>query len=103
MPSSWALVIGPEFVLQVANGHLADRQAGAIIGQTLGCEQIVGSSLVNALKVYRLPWRFVQVLIQSLPATGASGSPGRSTGSSSGWRSSATSPTRGGRHSSESL
>lgn len=63
MPSSSILVVSPTFVGQVANGQLTDRQASAIISQTLGVVEVIDSALVNALDVYCLPWRIVQVPI----------------------------------------
>lgn len=45
MPSSTALVVSPEFVGQVANGRLTDRQASAIISQALGAAEVVDSTL----------------------------------------------------------
>ena len=63
MPSSSILVVSPEFVGQVANGRLSDRQASAIISQVLGVIEVVDSTLVNMLDAYCLPWRIVQVLV----------------------------------------
>jgi hypothetical protein len=63
MPSSTAMVVSPEFVGQVASGELTDRQASAIISQTLGAVEVVDSTLVNALEAYCLPWRLVEVFI----------------------------------------
>lgn len=63
MPSSSILVVSPKSVGQVANGQLTDRQASAIISHTLGVVEVIDSALVNALDVYCLPWRIVQVPI----------------------------------------
>jgi hypothetical protein len=63
MPSSRILVVSPLFVSQVAKGQLTDRQASAIISQTLGAAEVVDSVLVNLLEAYCLPWRLVQVFI----------------------------------------
>lgn len=63
MPSSTAVVVSPEFVGQVANGRLADRQPSAIVSQALGAVEIVDSTLVNLLDAYCVPWRLVQVII----------------------------------------
>lgn len=63
MPSSTVLVASPEFVRQVANGQLTDRQASAIISQTLGALEMIDSALVNLLEAYCVPWRLVQVFI----------------------------------------
>lgn len=63
MPSSSILVVSQRFVSQVANGQLTDRQASAIISQTLGAAEVVDSVLVSLLEAYCLPWRLVQVLV----------------------------------------
>ena len=63
MPSSRMLVVSPRFVGQVANGQLTDRQASAIISQSLGVVEVVDSVPVNVLDAYCVPWRLVQVLI----------------------------------------
>ena len=63
MPSSSILVVSPEFVGQVANGQLPDRQASAIISHALGTVEVINSTLVNVLEAYCVPWRLVQVLI----------------------------------------
>lgn len=62
MPSSTVLVTCPEFVRQIANGQLTDRQASAVISQALGHSQVHASTWVNAVDAYCLPWRFVQIL-----------------------------------------
>jgi hypothetical protein len=61
--SSSIFVVSPRFVGQVAGGQLTDRQASAIVSQTLGAVEVVDSTLVNLLDAYCLPWRIVQVLI----------------------------------------
>ena len=63
MPSSSILVVSPRLVSQVANGQLTDRQASAIISQTLGAIEVIDSTLVNVLEAYCVPWRIVQVLV----------------------------------------
>ena len=63
MPSSSIMVVSPRFVAQVANGQMTDREASAIISQALGVVEVVGSTPVNVLEVYCMPWRMVQVLI----------------------------------------
>ncbi|MBI5028637.1 MAG: hypothetical protein HZB48_07515, partial [Actinobacteria bacterium] len=60
-PSVW---IGRRIIGgQVANGQLTDRQASAIISQSLGVVEVIDSTLVNMLDAYCLPWRLVQVFI----------------------------------------
>ncbi len=61
MPSRRDLVVSPEFVRQVVNGQLTDRQASAVISQALGHSQVHASTLVNAIDAYCLPWRVVQI------------------------------------------
>lgn len=61
MPSRRDLVVSPEFVRQVVNGQLTDRQASAVISQALGHSQVCASTLVNAVAAYCLPWRVVQI------------------------------------------
>lgn len=63
MPSSTVLVVSPEFLRQIANGQLTDRQASAIISQALGNLEVADSTRVNVVEAYCLPWRFVQILI----------------------------------------
>ncbi|CAL8979784.1 hypothetical protein PROP_02928 [Propionicimonas sp. T2.31MG-18] len=63
MSSSTDLVVSPEFVGEVANGQLTDRQASAIISQALGAVKVVDSTLVNVIEAYCAPWRLVQVFI----------------------------------------
>jgi hypothetical protein len=55
MSSSTILVVSPEFVGQVATGQLTNRQASAIISQTLGAVEVVDSVLVNVLEAYCMP------------------------------------------------
>jgi hypothetical protein len=61
MPNRAKLVIAPEFIRQVANGELSDRQASAIISQALGHAEVHDSTLVIAIDAYCLPWRIVQI------------------------------------------
>jgi len=62
MPSYTILVVSPEFLRRVVTGQLTDRQASAIVSQALGHYPVHSSTLVNAMDVYCLPWRFVQIL-----------------------------------------
>lgn len=66
MPSSNILVVSPQFVGQVASAQLTDRQASAIISQSLGVVEVVDSTLVNVLQTYCLPWHLVRVLIATV-------------------------------------
>lgn len=61
MPSGRDPVVSREFVRQVVNGQLTDRQASAVISQSLGHRQAHSSTLVNAVDAYCAPWRFVQI------------------------------------------
>ena len=63
VPSSSILLVSPRFVGQLANGRLTDRQASAIISQSLGVVEVVDSVLVNVLDAYCVPWRIAQVFI----------------------------------------
>jgi hypothetical protein len=60
MPNRADLVVAPEFMRQVANGQLTDRQASAIISQALGAAAVQDSTLVIVIDAYCLPWRIVQ-------------------------------------------
>lgn len=62
MPSRSDLIVSPEFVGDVIRGQLTDRQASAVISQALGHRQVHASTWVNAVEVYCVPWRFVQIL-----------------------------------------
>ena len=62
MPSYAVLVVSPEFLRRVVTGQRTDRQASAIVSQALGHCRVLNSTLVNAMDVYGLPWRFVQIL-----------------------------------------
>jgi len=62
MPTRTDLVISLEFVSQVVGGQLTDRQVSAIVRRALGCHEVHGSSLVNAMDAYSLPWRLVRIL-----------------------------------------
>lgn len=66
MPSSTLLIVSPTFLGRVASGQLTDRQASAIISQSLGAVEVVDSKMVNVLEAYCMPWRFVQVLIKTV-------------------------------------
>jgi len=62
MPTPTDLVVSPELVSQVVNGHLANRHASVVVSQALGQSQVHDSTLVNSVDAYCLPWRVVQVL-----------------------------------------
>lgn len=62
MPSYTILVVSSEFLRRVVTGQLTDRQASAIVSQALGHCPVLNSTLVNAMDVYCLPWRFVQIV-----------------------------------------
>lgn len=62
MPTRTDLVISPELVNQVVGGQLTDRQVSAIVSRALGCHEVHGSSLVNAMNAYSLPWQLIRIL-----------------------------------------
>lgn len=61
MPTRTDLVVSSEFLRQVLNGQLTDRQASAIVSQALGHTQVRDSTMVNAIDAYCLPWHFVEI------------------------------------------
>jgi len=63
MPSRTVLVISPELLGRVASGQLTDRQASAVISQSLGTAELAGSAMTTMVEAHCLPWRLVQILV----------------------------------------